>query len=95
VFVAWRIRSLIIGKSAEPSLRRDIDKFIEADPGVEHVFNVITFQVGPQIMLAAKIKMHPGQSIEQAVTKINELEKQLKQNHPVIGWSFIEPDVHD
>ena len=95
IFVAWRIRDLIIGKSAEPELQAEIGRMIEGDPIIEHVFNVITFQVGPQVMLAAKVKVRPDLSIAEAVTNINKLEKRLKENHPEIGWSFIEPDLHD
>jgi cation diffusion facilitator family transporter len=95
IFVAWRIRDLIIGKSAEPDLQADINRMIEGDPVIEHVFNIITFQVGPQVMLAAKVKVRPDLSIAEAVAHINSLEKRLKESHPEIGWSFIEPDLHD
>jgi len=95
IFVGWRIRDLIIGKSAEPELQAEISRMIEGDPIIEHVFNVITFQVGPQVMLAAKVKVRPDLSIAAAVANINKLEKRLKENHPEIGWSFIEPDLHD
>jgi len=95
IFVGWRIRDLIIGKSAEPELQAEISRMIEGDPIIEHVFNVITFQVGPQVMLAAKVKVRPDLSIAEAVANINKLEKRLKENHPEIAWSFIEPDLHD
>jgi cation diffusion facilitator family transporter len=95
IFVGWRIRDLIIGKSAEPELQADILRLIAGDPVIEHVFNVITFQIGPQVMLAAKVKVRPELSIADAVTNINMLEKRLKENHPEIGWSFIEPDLSD
>ena len=95
IFVAWRIRDLIIGKSAEPELQAEISRMIETDSVIEHVFNIITFQVGPQVMLAAKVKVRPDLSIAEAVANINRLEKRLKESHPEIGWSFIEPDLHD
>ena len=95
IFVAWRIRDLIIGKSAEPELQAEISRMIEADSVIEHVFSIITFQVGPQVMLAAKVKVRPDLSIAEAVANINRLEKRLKENHPEIGWSFIEPDLQD
>ena len=95
IFVAWRIRDLIIGKSAEPELQAEISRMIETDSVIEHVFNIITFQVGPQVMLAAKVKVRPDLSIAEAVANINRLEKRLKENHPEIGWSFIEPDLQD
>lgn len=95
VFVALRIRELLIGKSAEPQLREEINKLIQGDPGIESVFNIITFQMGPQVLLAAKVKLRSDQSIGEAVIKINSLEKRLKQNYPQIGWIFMEPDNTD
>jgi divalent metal cation (Fe/Co/Zn/Cd) transporter len=68
---------------------------IEADPVIERVFNIITFQMGPQVMLAAKVKIRSSLSIREAVTHINKLEKRLKEHHPEIGWCFIEPDLYD
>jgi cation diffusion facilitator family transporter len=95
IFVALRIRSLIIGKSAEPDLQVEIDEMISADPAIEQVFNVITIQVGPYVMLAAKFRVRGDLSIGEAVTRINRLEKRLKQNHPEIAWCFMEPDISD
>jgi divalent metal cation (Fe/Co/Zn/Cd) transporter len=95
IFVALRIRELIIGKSAEPDIQKDINRLIEDDPAIEQVFNIITFQMGPQVMLAAKVKIREDSTVGDAVARINELEKRLKQNHPEIGWSFIEPDMQD
>ena len=95
VFVALRIRDLLIGKSAEPELRQEIDELIKADSAVIQVFNVITFQMGPKVLLAAKVKLRPDMSINEAVIHLNALEKKLKANRPEIGWIFIEPDITD
>ena len=95
VFVALRIRDLLIGKSAEPELRQEIDELIEADSAVIQVFNVITFQMGPKVLLAAKVKLRPDLTINEAVIHLNALEKKLKANRPEIGWIFIEPDITD
>ncbi len=95
VFVAIRIRSLIVGKSADPELRAIIEKVIEADPEIEELLNTITLQMGPKIMLAAKIRMRSGLSIDEAVGHINRLEQRLKSEVPQIGWCFVEPDCCD
>jgi cation diffusion facilitator family transporter len=95
VFVAIRIRDLLIGKSAEPDLQAEVNALIEAEPMIEEVFNIITFQMGPQVMLAAKIKIRSDLTINEAIIKINSLEKRLKEHRPEIGWCFIEPDLHD
>lgn len=94
-FIATRIRALLIGKSAEPQLRRSIDTLIAAEPMVDELLNTITLQMGPTLLLAAKVRMQPGISIEEAVRGINELERRVKQAHPEVGWCFIEPDVTD
>jgi cation diffusion facilitator family transporter len=95
IFVAMRIKHLITGSSAEPELRQAIDAVIRDDPAIEKVFNAITLQFGPKVMLAAKIKLRPDLSIDDAVEHINALERRLKEEFPQIGWSFIEPDVTD
>jgi cation diffusion facilitator family transporter len=94
-FIAKRIRSLLIGKSAEPGLRQRIDELIAADPAIEELMNTITLQMGPQIVLAAKVRMRSGQTIDQAVGRLNELERRIKAAHPEVGWCFIEPDITD
>lgn len=95
IFVATRIKSLLVGRSAEPQLRRRIDEIIAADPAIERLLHSITIQVGPKIMLAVKIRMRPDLGINEAVARINALETRLKQQVPAIGWCFVEPDIVD
>jgi cation diffusion facilitator family transporter len=95
IAVAIRIRSLIVGKSADPQLRALIEGIIDADPAIEQLLNTITLQMGPKVMLAAKIRITGGLSIEVAVAHINALEARLKAEAPQIGWCFVEPDTED
>jgi hypothetical protein len=50
-------------------------------------------QMGPRVMLAAKIRIREDLDVGEACRKINKLEEGLKQQFPEIGWCFIEPDV--
>jgi cation diffusion facilitator family transporter len=95
IFIAVRISSLLLGESAEPDLRRAIDAFIAADPDIEQLYNTITTQLGPTVLLAAKIRMRSGLTIDEAAERINRLERELKARFPNLGWCFIEPDVAD
>jgi cation diffusion facilitator family transporter len=95
VFIAVRVRSLIVGRSAEADLRAAINSEIDVDPAIDRLFNAITMQFGPQVMLAAKVKMKPGISVEEAVAHINQLERRIKTRFPEVGWCFIEPDIED
>ncbi len=95
VFIGWRIKSLIVGRSAEPELRELIDAIINKDDSIEKLLNTITIQFGADVLLAAKLKMRSGLSIEEAVKQINELEVEIKQQVPTVKWCFIEPDFED
>lgn len=95
VWIANRVRTLLIGRSSEEDIRRGIERIIEEDPQIDALLNAITLQIGPKIMLAAKIRMPPDLPIAQAVERINELERRMKAAFPEIGWCFIEPDVTD
>jgi len=95
MFIAWRIKSLLVGRSADPLIQEAIDSIICEHDDIECVLNTITIQYGPDTMLAAKVKMRAGLDIESAVRAINALEKKLKERIPNLRWSFIEPDVAD
>ena len=94
-FIVVRIRTLLIGKSAEPALRAQIDELINRDPDIETLLNTITLQFGPKILLAAKVKMRSGLTIDEAVTHLNDLERDIKTAFPEVGWIFVEPDIKD
>ncbi len=93
IFIGWRIKALIIGRSAEPDLVELIDSIIKEDDSIEKLLNTITMQFGPDIMLAAKLKMKTGLSIEETVKQINELEDEIQRQVPTVKWCFIEPDM--
>lgn len=95
VFIGWRIKALIVGRSAEPELVELIDEIINKDDSIEVLLNSITMQFGAEVLLAAKIKMKAGLSIEEAVKQINELEVEIKKQVPTVQWCFIEPDIKD
>jgi cation diffusion facilitator family transporter len=95
MFIATRIKGLIVGKSAEEDLQKAISEHIQATEGIDELLNAITVQLGPQVMLAIKVRMTPGIGIEQAVEHINGLERSIKAKFPEVAWCFVEPDVTD
>ena len=95
LFVAVRIRTLLIGKSAEPALERSIARCLDQNPAIIEVLNTITLQFGPKIFLAVKVRMNSSLMIDEAVAHINEMEAQIKRHHPEVGWCFVEPDIAD
>jgi cation diffusion facilitator family transporter len=93
IFLSVRIKSLLIGRSADPELAAAIKNQIVDDKDIDEVFNIITMQMGSKVMLAAKISMSKDLTVNDACKKINSLEERLKEEFPEIGWCFIEPDI--
>lgn len=93
IFLSVLIKSLLIGRSADPKLIKAIKDHIADDRDIDEVFNIITMQMGSQVMLAAKIKMQNHITVNEACKKINALEVRLRKEFPEIGWCFIEPDI--
>ncbi len=95
VFVAREVASLLVGQSAEPELHAALAQFVRAQPEVERVFNLITLQLGPDLMVATKAKMRGALSGDELIAAINRVEAAMKVRFPEIRWSFFEPDVSD
>ena len=95
VFIARRIRSLLVGRSAEPELVTLIDEIIATDAATVKLLNCITLQFGADVMLAAKILFDPDLTVNELVARINALEVRIKQHVPSVRWCFIEPDITD
>lgn len=95
IFLAIRIHALLIGQSADPLVEEEIETMIAEDNPIEGVFNVITIQLGPYLMLAAKVRMRGDAPTTESCKAINELERRVRERFPQIRWSFVEPDVTD
>ncbi len=95
IFIAIKVKSLLIGQSADAETRDAIEHFLLSRPEINHVFNLITLQLGHQIMVAVKVKMENSSSIPQLISNINKCEAELKSEFPIIKWCFFEPDVKE
>ena len=93
IFLAVKVKSLLIGQSADAITTAQIRKLLESRQEVEEILNLITIQLGPQIMVAVKVKMATVDTVEQLIANINTCEVELKKAIPAIQWSFFEPDV--
>jgi divalent metal cation (Fe/Co/Zn/Cd) transporter len=95
VFVAREVASLLVGQSAEPVLHAALAEFVRAQPEVERLFNLITLQLGPDLMVATKAQMRGELSGAELIDAINRVEAAMRAQFPEIRWSFFEPDVAD
>jgi cation diffusion facilitator family transporter len=92
IFLGIKIKSLLIGQSSDDETRDKIRVVLEARPEIDQIFNLITLQLGPQIMVAIKARMKKVDSVDQLIKNINHCEAALKKENADIQWVFFEPD---
>lgn len=95
IFIAIRIKGLLVGRSAEHDLQEALRAEVAGEPNIESLLNAITMQLGPDVMLALKVKMRSGLTLEAAVETLNALERRIKARFHEVKWIFVEPDVAD
>ena len=95
VAVAREVKALLIGQGLEPKQREALLAFINDRPEVDVVLNLITVQMGPDVMVAVKARMAPARDQLSLIQAINEVERAMKAQFTDIRWSFFEPDVMD
>ncbi len=95
IFIGIKVKSLLIGQSADAETRDAIEQFLLSRPEINQVLNLITLQLGHQIMVAVKVKMESPISIPQLISNINKCEAELKNEFPIVQWCFFEPDVKE
>jgi len=95
LFVAIEVKALLVGQSAGVETNAAIREFLDSRPEIARVFNLITLQLGSEIMVAVKAQMRGNLSDRGVVEAINAVEAAMKQRFPEIRWSFFEPDVAD
>ncbi|WP_322105351.1 cation diffusion facilitator family transporter [Paraburkholderia sp. J41] len=90
--VAREVKSMIVGESASPEMRRDIEAFLRARPEIRAIISLITLQWGKEVMVAVQCEMIDYDHSRTMVEAINEIEAALQAHFPVVRWVFFEPD---
>jgi cation diffusion facilitator family transporter len=94
-FLAFKVKSLLIGQSSDNETRTKLRVFLEGRPEIDLILNIITLQLGPQVMVAVKAKMRKVDTVDQLIANINRCESELKKENPSVQWIFFEPDIED
>jgi cation diffusion facilitator family transporter len=92
VFVAIEVKALLIGQSVAPARRVAIRAFLDARPEIERVFNVITLQLGPDVMVAVQANLGGELRSAELMQRINAIEVDLRREFTDVKWCFFEPD---
>lgn len=93
VLVAIEVKAMLIGQSVDPALQAQIAHFYEGRPEVARVINLITLQLGNDVMVSVQASMTQSGQVPALLEDITRIERALKQQFPVVRWSFFEPEA--
>jgi cation diffusion facilitator family transporter len=91
--VAREVKSMIVGESASPEVRRAIEAHLRARGEIRSIINMITLQWGRHVVVAVQAEMIDYASGRAMVDAINVIEADLQAAFPQVRWVFFEPDV--
>ncbi len=95
VLIGVEVKQLLIGQGVDPQTHTAIMNFLCAREEINKVYNIISLQLGRDVMLAVKVEMRQYPNQNAMIEAINRCEKLLKQAFPQVVWSFFEPDIRD
>ena len=95
LLIGIEVKSLLIGQGVDPEIHKEMVAFLNDQVEIRRVFNLITLQIGKDVMVAVKVEMAEFTSQREMVLAINRCEMVLKEQFPQILWSFFEPDIAD
>jgi cation diffusion facilitator family transporter len=89
--VMVEVKAMITGESIGLDKEEEIIQWLEAQPEVKKVINIITQQYGKDAMVALKVEMNKAGSDVDLVKNIDAVEDRMQKKFN-IKWSFFEPD---
>jgi cation diffusion facilitator family transporter len=95
VLVGIQVKQLLIGQSVEARVLERMRTHLASHEEVDTVYNILTQQLGPVVMVAVKAKMRPAASARALVESINRVEQGFRAAFPQVQWLFFEPDLAD
>ncbi|MEO7743565.1 MAG: cation diffusion facilitator family transporter [Usitatibacter sp.] len=95
ILVGVEVKAMLVGQGVDPTVHAEMLQALRAEPAVEKIFNLITLQMGPDVMVAVKAKMKPAGSEVALLEAVNRAEAAFRQQFPQVAFLFFEPDLRD
>lgn len=95
LMIGIEVKQLLIGQGVDPATKLAITSFLLEQEEINSIYNLITLQLGSDVMVAVKAEMIDYQNQREMIEAINHCEQRLKKAFPQIIWSFFEPDLRD
>ncbi|GAA2386772.1 cation diffusion facilitator family transporter [Dactylosporangium salmoneum] len=96
ITLSQRMRSLLIGESADNGTLLLIEAAIEREPLIERMIHLRTMHLGPdQLLIAAKVAVRGNETMAHVAAAINRAEAQVRKAVTYQCFIFLEPDIFD
>jgi cation diffusion facilitator family transporter len=95
IFIGFEVKALLVGQGVEPAIKEKMIAFLQQRDEIDRVYNLLTLQLGSDVMVAVKAKMAAMDSAGSLVQAVNRTEAAMRQAFPAILWLFFEPDMDD
>lgn len=92
LFLANEVRSLIVGEAASPVVVAEVRRILETDPHVRLLEEVLTLQLGPQIILVTvTADFKDALTVGEVQEVIRDLSDRVQASDERIGRIFMRP----
>ena len=95
IMIGREVKALLIGQGVDGRTREAMLRFLMQREELDQVFNLLTLQLGDDVMVAVKAKMVDTQSSDELIHAINSCEAAFREAFPQVLWLFFEPDLTD
>ncbi len=92
ILIGVEVKALLVGQSADPEVVKHMQSFWSEQPEINEVLNLLTLQLGNDIMVALKARMQPAADQDGLINNINAIERRFRAAFPAVVWLFFEPD---
>ena len=93
--LAIEVKALLIGQGVEVHMQERMKAFLRSRPEIDHLYNILTMQLGHDAMVAIKARMKRTGSEAGLIKAINQVERDFRVAFPSTKWLFFEPDNED
>jgi len=95
LFLGAEIKGLLVGQGVEVKRDKAMRRFLEGRPEIVRLFNLLSLQMGNDVMVAIKAEMVAYPSAADLIAAINRCEADFRAQFEEVVWLFFEPDVSD
>ncbi len=95
IVLALETKSLLLGESATPEARRNIQAALEGTQGIDRVIHMKTLHLGPEeLLVAVKVGVRRDCGATEVAASIDAAERAIRGAEPTAQVIYIEPDIY-